>query len=1388
MNIFSSNAQCVSATDCDGDGIQNAIDLDDDNDGILDCVENGLNNNSLSDLFTIAGDATFVNSNEIELTPDVNNQAGSSMSFGKVDFTSDFNFSIEINLGTKDIGADGIAIVFHTDPDGIHTVGINGQGIGAKHIKNGISIEFDTYSNYGELVNDHTQIKSTSTWQGLTSATDLGNIEDGNWHLVNFSWVASTKTLSYSFDGTQITNYTDDLIANVFNGETNAHFGFTASTGGQRNSQRIRFVNELCTYPFAKDADNDAIPNQFDTDSDNDGCPDALEGSHNFTVTDANGRLKGGVNANGIPLVAVGISQTIGTSLDDTILAQVCTNPYSPITPAECFTVFVEHDVTLSQGTTNGSLAAGGDVTINGDYELALQDCGCYQVNGNALGLLVDGKVNYNTGILNLRNATQYAQIGHANGSNAWYADPQNAPTPIRITPENDYQASSYIQLAGNANAFNASVNPVFAKNKLDFPLAFQRLRTNATSLSENNHNALLKDVAGDSIANTNLPNQIGITLKNGANYININGSDLNNVQTINFLNTANSDKFLIVNVNAPGQFYWNVWSQTAIANASAPYIIYNFYNTTALHLEGNNTVYGSILAPFASITKNQNTADVVGQIIATSYTQSGGVVHCTTFAPDVNASIAVNAVPKAAFTVNDNACLTDNRFTFNNTSNTGNIAQPVTPIAYQWNFGDGTTSTAMQPTKTYTAAGVYTVTLTATNAFGSDTTTQQVTVLPKVAAEVVVNTTHLTDASVNANVTLVNGAEFSSYSWILPGQNTASYPNENAISLNFTQPGLYTLLFNGVQTNGCNVTTTIPITIQSNEVSTGNSGGVESESLGDAISKIYVGRKKNSVPTQFVKSKANLYNKAQLKSVQPYQGKGLTLLDMFPNELVAGNVANITSPTDILDYTIADEVFSVDFSVDGQTKGVVLGIKTSDKVYNHTKASCDRLRGAEILNITTVQLQGKNFLMQAIKQRTGVVEYAISFAVAKNNNDTNYTLQTNWYVNHYTKFNDVYNFQVWSTNPTDTQKLVTDVLQNLQSYMPIQQIEVQKVPKTYAAKIAREQAELVVLLRSTMVGQEVEIAMEEVYSETANNVKHRYNPVNSEKEKTIRINIADGYEYDALVKVNGEIEDAFYHADGNWGLDYDKRYTKINHYFVSNDFDRTYNDDEYAISRNVELQATSDYDYLTLYKSLLPGTLAADYSAYKYLSFTATGSGLLELGLIKSSIEEWKAQYRVMVDLSEEEQTYYVPFEIFTSIGTTAPITADDLTTLAFTFLPVEAQTTDLNLSIKDIKFTKTAVEEELVHKIEAFDNHFMAYPNPSQGNVNLLLYSNTPTEAKVSLFDVTGKTIYVTSASLLEGKNELNFDFANVKPGVLFLKVSSSETDYGTSKIIFK
>jgi hypothetical protein len=42
-------------------------------------------------------------------------------------------------------------------------------------------------------------------------------------------------------------------------------------------------------------------------------------------------------------------------------------------------------------------------------------------------------------------------------------------------------------------------------------------------------------------------------------------------------------------------------------------------------------------------------------------------------------------------------------------------------PTSWAWNFGDGNTSTARNPSHIYASAGSYTVTLTATNAYGSD-------------------------------------------------------------------------------------------------------------------------------------------------------------------------------------------------------------------------------------------------------------------------------------------------------------------------------------------------------------------------------------------------------------------------------------------------------------------------------------------------------------------------------------------------------------------------------------------------------------------------------------------------------------------------------------------
>ena len=346
---------CCFALDTDGDGISDDIDLDDDNDGILDCTERGFTSN-MEDVFAINGAASQVTSDptggsatypyQIQLTPNENNKAGQLWSKGTIDFTKSFTLTYQAYLGNDDNGADGIAAVFHNDPDGVIATGSNGFGIGARGIKNGIVLELDTYNNgdkwgdtfVGDIGNDHGMIwdSDDDTEAGLlTTAVDLGNIEDNKWHNVIITWDVSTNTLKYTVDGIVAGEKVFSNIANdYFGGSSKVHYGYTASTGGNKNDQRIKFIDLCSDFPGELDTDGDGIPDHLDLDSDGDGCPDAVEGSENVTVAQllSNGAINtadtGGFDGQGVPnLVNNGgaadtdgsIGQGIGTSKDATV-------------------------------------------------------------------------------------------------------------------------------------------------------------------------------------------------------------------------------------------------------------------------------------------------------------------------------------------------------------------------------------------------------------------------------------------------------------------------------------------------------------------------------------------------------------------------------------------------------------------------------------------------------------------------------------------------------------------------------------------------------------------------------------------------------------------------------------------------------------------------------------------------------------------------------------------------------------------------------------------------------------------------------------------------------------------------------------------------------------
>ena len=312
--IFSSfllTFSTASAQDTDGDGILNSVDLDDDNDGILDCIERGLGNASISSIFKLNGNATVVSNNEAQLTADLGSQAGQMWSYGKVDFAQSFTLSYSAYLGVKDAtGADGLAAVFHNSPLGVNAVGGNAAGIGALNIANGIVLELDTWDNgstVGDIVDDHGHIwdSDNQTNSGfLSTAVSLGNIEDGAWHNVVITWNFATKTLSYTVGSILAGTHTftaSTPITSYFGGVSMVYFGYTASTGGSSNIQSVRFNNFCSDLPLVLDSDNDGILNHLDLDSDGDGCFDAIEGDENVRPIHLNSNGSIRTNAAGTP-------------------------------------------------------------------------------------------------------------------------------------------------------------------------------------------------------------------------------------------------------------------------------------------------------------------------------------------------------------------------------------------------------------------------------------------------------------------------------------------------------------------------------------------------------------------------------------------------------------------------------------------------------------------------------------------------------------------------------------------------------------------------------------------------------------------------------------------------------------------------------------------------------------------------------------------------------------------------------------------------------------------------------------------------------------------------------------------------------------------------------
>ncbi len=294
-------SSCRQGVDSDGDGISDNCDLDDDNDGILDTVEE-----SLTTTTTVAS---------------------------PVIFRDRFN-----GYGTNAIGNDIVAPGWNGvyTPDLLTSNGLTyrspdgGTVAGLLHVPNFqlcywffFSYICDPVINWREEINRN--VSGLQRGEDYYIVMDISPTQNGD--------TGSSGRVAVNFGGT--TRYSQTIFSSS-NHPRNGRFEktvigpFRANSSSQTikltaTSNQDRLSNSHHNYSVGtymliddlkiykghpdgttvtvvnRDFDNDGIPNRLDVDSDNDGCPDALESSGNPYKNhdlNTNGSLSLAVNTN----------------------------------------------------------------------------------------------------------------------------------------------------------------------------------------------------------------------------------------------------------------------------------------------------------------------------------------------------------------------------------------------------------------------------------------------------------------------------------------------------------------------------------------------------------------------------------------------------------------------------------------------------------------------------------------------------------------------------------------------------------------------------------------------------------------------------------------------------------------------------------------------------------------------------------------------------------------------------------------------------------------------------------------------------------------------------------------------------------------------------------
>ncbi len=551
-----------------------------------------------------------------------------------------------------------------------------------------------------------------------------------------------------------------------------------------------------------------------------------------------------------------------------------------------------------------------------------------------------------------------------------------------------------------------------------------------------------------------------------------------------------------------------------------------------------------------------------------------------------------------------------------------------------------------------------------------------------------------------------------------------------------------------------------------------GVTGGLDSNgTLADAVSK------RNIKLAMINDELINMKKEGIIPFAATTHKGAFDLSNFIPQDFNNAFVAEST-PDDLVDITNAEEVIAADYYINDQRVASILAIE-SNEVYEHTKYICDRLAGSRLLDISQMFAQGGLFMTYELLNTQSKVEYVVSFSMY-HDEDKGFTIENHWNLHAYPEDKEYYNFQIWASDYLQLTQLLTKTIQKVKVADKIDRIESSNLPTVFVTYGQYKNGNLKLQVRNKIGARKLQFSAMVRRTETSPLEPLELEVALSGAQSEIIV-VPVGYLYDlgSSLITEGSTSDEIFLADGRWTVDTEHNgATVLDHEItIQNDINI---ENGHQVERGLSINAEVT-DYLNIYRSLDPKYQAVNLNLYNAMTFAASGEGLMDITLIKESIDDWADQPRTQIRLNGSDTEYQIMKEQFSTTGT---VEWDDLVMVIFSLVNDQGQKQSFQVEITDVVFQQliTSSNEDL----QSVASHTQVSPNPVDDIATISFTADHNTDGLIEIYDMLGRSVYKETIIISRGENRSLLNLTQMRHGAYTYTIRYSNAVQHSGKLI--